>query len=172
MNLNTYLQQFSQNTIAFVALLSGASDEEYLWRPAPGKWCLLEIVCHLTDEEREDFRARVRHVLETPDQPMPPIDPPGWVQERKYIAQNFEEMLNQFVRERKKSAQWLQELPPLTEPVWDNAYQHPKLGAMGAKMLLANWLAHDHLHLRQLVRMKYERLKSLSGQELGYAGEW
>ncbi|MBK9338316.1 MAG: DinB family protein [Lewinellaceae bacterium] len=101
---------------------------------------------------------------------MPPIDPVGWVKDRKYMAQNFEESLNQFVRERKKSMQELQELPPLSEPVWDNAYQHPKLGAMSAKMLLANWLAHDHLHLRQIVRLKYERLKSLSGESLAYAG--
>ncbi|MBK9338317.1 MAG: hypothetical protein IPM98_17950 [Lewinellaceae bacterium] len=40
MNLNTYLQQFSQNTVAFVALFSGTSEDEYLWRPAPVKWCL------------------------------------------------------------------------------------------------------------------------------------
>ena len=105
MNLNAYLQQFSQNTVAFVSLLSGASDEEYLWRPAPGKWCLLEIVCHLCDEERDDFRARVRHVLETPDQPMPPIDPPGWVTERKYLAQNFEEMLNHAALRHRAEAQ-------------------------------------------------------------------
>lgn len=172
MNLHTYLQQFSQNTVAFVALFSGTSEDEYLWRPAPGKWCLLEILCHLTDEEREDFRARVRHVLETPDQPMPPIDPQGWVKDRKYMAQNFEDMLNQFARERKKSAQALQELPPLSELVWDHTCQHPKLGAMRAKMLLANWLAHDHLLLRQIVQLKYERLKSRSGESLAYAGEW
>lgn len=43
---------------------------------------------------------------------------------------------------------------------------------MGAKMLLANWLAHDHLHLRQIVRLKYERLKALGGEPLAYAGEW
>ena len=103
MNLNTYLQQFSQNTVAFVALFSGTSEDEYQMGTAPGKWCLLEILCHLTDEEREDFRARVRHVLKTPDQPMPPIDPVGWVKDRKYMAQNFEESWNQFVRERKKS---------------------------------------------------------------------
>lgn len=29
--------------------------------PAPEKWCLLEIVFHLYDEEREEFRARVNY---------------------------------------------------------------------------------------------------------------
>ncbi|MFN0014543.1 MAG: DinB family protein [Saprospiraceae bacterium] len=172
MHLNTCLQQFSQNTVAFAALLSGTPETEWHWRPAPEKWCLLEILCHLADEERDDFRARVRHVLETPDLHMLPIDPVGWVTDRNYWSRDFEEALNDFLRERKMSAQWLLSLPPMSEPVWENAYLHPKLGPMGAKMLLANWLAHDLLHIRQIVRLKHERLQNLSGETLTYAGNW
>jgi hypothetical protein len=37
------------------SLLKNKSKNEYFWRLSPKKWCLLEIVCHLFDEECEDF---------------------------------------------------------------------------------------------------------------------
>jgi hypothetical protein len=39
-------------------------------------------------------------------------------------------------------------------------------------MIFANWLAHDYLHIRQILRLKYEYLKSISEEDLSYAGEW
>ena len=79
MNHTKIIQELSRNRNVFESLLSGIEEEEYLWRPMHEKWCLLEIVCHLYDEEREDFRRRTRLVLENPTEPLPPIDPVGWV---------------------------------------------------------------------------------------------
>jgi hypothetical protein len=39
-------------------------------------------------------------------------------------------------------------------------------------MFLHNWLAHDYLHIRQIIRIKYDYLKKTSGEILLYAGEW
>lgn len=153
----------------FKVLLSDISKDEYLWRPAPDKWCLLEIVCHLYDEERDDFRARVRHVLETPDVPMKPNNPPDWVHEHKYIEQNYTETLNKFMKERDESVKWLRSLK---SPKWDNEYQHPKMGPLKAEMFLVNWPAHDYLHIRQITKQKFEYLKYTSGDSLNYAGDW
>ena len=164
------IRQLKRNRAVFEALFSGVSEAEYLWRPEPEKWCLLEIVCHLCDEEREDFRARVRHVLETPASPMPPIDPVGWVKSRRYLDQDFKKMAGQWLDERKSSVEWLESLK---DPSWSNVYQHPKLGPLSAEFFLANWLAHDHLHFRQINRLKYAWLKeSLTGLDLDYAGNW
>src|SRR5207249_11931563 len=33
-------------------------------RPAPGEWAAVEILCHLRDEEAEDFGARLRVILD------------------------------------------------------------------------------------------------------------
>jgi hypothetical protein len=129
----------------------------------------LEIVCHLYDEEREDFRARLKYVLEVPTEPFPPINPTGWVTERAYLKQDYAETLNNFLKERQQSVEWLQ---TLTSPKWDNAYDHPKFGSMSAKMFLSNWLAHDYLHVRQIIKLKFDYLKKLTGETLIYAGEW
>ena len=43
---------------------------------------------------------------------------------------------------------------------------------MTARAFLANWLAHDALHQRQIVRYDYFYLKETSREDLGYAGQW
>ena len=69
-----------------------------------GKWSTLEVVCHLYDEEREDFRQRLDIILHRPEAKWPPIDPVGWVSARKYnerdLAQSLAEFLARGARER------------------------------------------------------------------------
>jgi hypothetical protein len=108
-------------------------------------------------------------VLENPTGALPPIDPPGWVLERAYIKQNYADKLNKFLKEREESVEWLESLQT---PKWDNAYQHPKFGAMTAKMFLCNWVAHDYLHIRQITKLKFDYLKQQTGEALDYAGNW
>jgi hypothetical protein len=168
-DFNKIISGLEENRNVFKALLSDLTEEFFLWKPNPNKWCLLEIVCHLYDEEREDFKARTRHVLETPTESLPPIDPQGWVNARRYIQQNYSDKLNGFLTEREQSVKWLQSI---TNPNWDNAYLHEKFGKMSAKMFLSNWLAHDYLHIRQITKLKYDYLKQLTNEGLNYAGDW
>ena len=162
-------ESLSENLKTFGDLLSGASKDEYLYKPLPEKWCLLEIVCHLYDEERYDFRARTKHILENNQSALPPIDPVGWVKSRNYIEQEFEETLDKFLDERKKSVEWLKSL---REPDWRNEYKHELFGMMSAEFFLTNWLAHDYLHFRQITSLKFNFLKHISGIDPLYAGEW
>ncbi len=163
------IQQLAQNKAIFQAYFENTTKEEYQWRPAPEKWNLLDILCHLYDEEREDFRTRVGHVLKTPDVAPPPIDPEGWVTSRDYQSADFEEKLKAFLKEREESIVWLN---GLDNPNWENTYQHPEYGLMSARMFLDCWLAHDYLHLRQIQNLKYAYLKAHSNENLKYAGNW
>ena len=169
MNATPIIQELSRNREVFKTLLTGLTDQEYLWKPKPEKWCLLEIICHLYDEEREDFRARTKHLLENSKEPFISIDPTGWVLVREYIKQDFTYTLNKFLRERNQSVEWLQSLH---SPKWDNTYFHPKLGKMTAKLFLSNWLAHDYIHIRQILKIKFGYLQQLSNETLDYAGVW
>jgi len=169
MDYQKIFEELSRNRQVFNELLHGVSKEQFHWKSQPGKWCLLEIVCHLYDEEREDFRARLKHVLESPGAQLPSIDPVGWVTERKYLQQDYEDRLKKFLEERTQSVAWLQSL---SNPPWYNAYRHPKFGAMTGKMFLTNWLAHDYLHIRQITRSKFEYLQQVSAETLSYAGKW
>jgi hypothetical protein len=161
--------QLDRHAAVFRALLTGLTAEEQKWRPAPEKWCTLEILCHLYDEEREDFRARLRSTLETPAAPWPKIDPPAWVTERNYMQQDFDAKRADFLRERDDSMAWLRGTLGAN---WENAYIHPTVGPVSCELLLTNWVAHDLHHLRQLINLRYAYLKSLSNEPLDYAGTW
>ena len=169
MNYSRIIQKLSNNQEVYKALLLDLNEEEYLWKQKPSKWCLLEIVCHLYDEEREDFRARVGYILNDPSQELPPIDPTGWVHDRKYIQQDFQTMLNKFLLERRDSIKWLESLKA---PQWHNSFEHDFFGEMSAKMFLANWLAHDQLHIKQILKLKFDYLKVYTHETLIYAGKW
>jgi len=168
-DLDFFIRSFSANSTTFETLFAGMDNPQIRWKPSADKWNLLEVLCHLYDEEREDFRYRLKHVLETPEKPLPPIDPQGWVKERNYAVREFNEMLKLYKDERKQSISWLQTLHAAD---WNKTHIHPKLGPMPAGFILANWLAHDYLHFRQVTRLKYEYLKHKGHDDLSYAGNW
>ncbi|MBL8000686.1 MAG: DinB family protein [Flavobacteriales bacterium] len=158
-----------QQGAALKAMLEGLSPHERTWKPAPEKWCPLEVACHLLDEEREDFRARLRSTLEAPGTPWPKIDPPAWVMERRYMEQDFQATVNAFLVERARSLEWLH---GMDDAPWTNAYVHPKVGPVSCELLLTNWVAHDLHHIRQLINLRYAYIKAHTTVPLDYAGNW
>lgn len=170
MNHSPLITQLEHNSKIFEGLLQASSPEKIIWRPEEKKWCLLEIACHLYDEEREDFRARLKHTLENPKEKLPSIDPVGWVTSRNYMAKDYATVVRDFLHEREQSVHWLRSLQ---SPDWKSAHHHHKFGPLSAEMFLANWVAHDYLHIRQILRVKYAYLKQATSEvSLVYAGEW
>jgi hypothetical protein len=161
--------ELAHNKEVFRSLLHGVEKEQYLWKPAADKWCLLEVVCHLYDEECEDFRARVQQILHNPDHALAPIDPEGWVIDRKYLSKDYDHVLHAFLVERGRSVNYLN---ALVTPMWGNTNMHPVLGPVNASLLLSNWLAHDYLHIRQINELKYLYFCSRTDEPLTYAGNW
>ena len=151
-------------------LLEGVDVDQARWRPVPAKWSLLEVVNHLADEEREDFRTRLDLTLHRPGHPWPPIDPEGWVRARDYDSRDPAGSLEDFLRERQASVAWLRGLTDFDPTA---SYAHPTRGPISAGTLLHSWVAHDLIHIRQMTRLHYEFLRdTASGDALGYAGEW
>lgn len=161
--------QLERHSDVIRALLMDLSPAESTWKPAPEKWCPLEVVCHLHDEEREDFRARLRCTLEDPGASWPRIDPAAWVIERRYMEQDFGNMLNKFLDERQRSLEWLR---GQEHALWTNAYMHPKVGPVSCELLLTNWVAHDLHHIRQLINLRHAYLQAHTTVPLDYAGNW
>jgi hypothetical protein len=161
--------ELEKNIDLFTRLLSDTTAQVTYFKPTPEKWNLLEVACHLLDEEREDFRPRLQHILDQNTGEMPPINPPLWVTERNYAAQHLPDVLSVWCTERQRSVQWLRSLG---EVDWQLFYTHPKLGRMTAKLFLSNWLAHDYLHVRQIIGLKFAYLQQQTGEDLSYAGSW
>ena len=147
MNPEDLIRNLEKNGESILSLFVRISESEALWKPAPEKWSLIEILNHLCDEEREDFRKRLSLVLENPEQDWPPIDPQGWAREHDYQSRNLEKTLMDFKKERTKSLKWLRSLD---SPEWTNEHRHPQIGGLKAGDLLASWAAHDLFHIRQI----------------------
>ena len=151
-------------------LVSNVSAENAKWKPPSQNWSILEIVCHLVDEEVEDFRRRVQMTLEDPSQEWASINPEIWAVERRYNEQNLQEKVQAFVAERTKSIDWLE---GLSGADWNKAYQHKHFGPMRAGDLLVAWTAHDQLHVRQIAKRKFELVRRDAGDYVAdYAGDW
>jgi len=163
------ISALENNLSVFTSLLRKSNPDEYLYKRDTDSWSMLEIVCHLVDEEREDFRMRLQTVLSAPFKHPPHIDPEGWVLKRDYINQDYGLKVNAFIEERQSSISYLK---TLTDPQWTNYYEHPVLGNLDGNHFLANWLAHDYLHIRQLTQRKYQYLQHMSGNACDYAGVW
>ena len=169
MEFNTLYQELQNSTEMVRALLSGITQAAAQAKPSAKSWSILEVICHLYDEEREDFREHLDFILYRQNEDWHSVDPVHWVIERKYNEQNFAEMQNRFFAEREKSLNWLQEL---SNPNWEATYTS-QFGSMKAGDMFASWIAHDNLHIRQLVELRHLKIEDITEPyEIGYAGDW
>jgi hypothetical protein len=170
MNETVIVRQLAQNAETIRSMVAGIDPEQAHWKPTPSDWSMVEVINHLYDEEREDFRLRLDTVLHRPGEEPPGIDPEGWVTARNYNARDLAESTQRWVDERRHSINWLE---ALSDPDWERAYHHPSGFRLRAGDLLAAWLAHDFLHLRQLVELHYAWVNQQSAPyAVGYAGDW
>src|SRR5215211_6936704 len=84
MEFSTLYQELQHSTEMIRALLSGVTPQEARLKPSAESWSILEVVCHLYDEEREDFREHLDFILHRQNEEWHKIDPVRWVTERKY----------------------------------------------------------------------------------------
>jgi hypothetical protein len=169
MEFETLYQELRNSTDIINTLLMGISQEEAQFKPTPQSWSILEVTCHLYDEEREDFREHLDFILHRQQEEYHVINPQAWVQERRYNEQDFRAMHDRFLGERRKSLNWL---TGLAEVDWNTTYTS-LYGSVTAGEMLSCWIAHDNLHIRQLVELRRARIEKITKPyPLEYAGEW
>ncbi len=139
-------RELARFPIVLSSLVGDLDEATWRARPAPDEWAPVEILCHLRDEETEDFGARERVILEGGRQ-FTPIDPERWARERRYLDAAPPEALEAFLTHRAASLALLASAGP--ERLL-GAVEHPALGRLSGLDLLVAWVAHDRLHLRQL----------------------
>lgn len=149
------IDQLERSGRILLQLFEDVEEPELRWKPSPERWSLLEVMVHLWDEEKEDFRYRLFRTLEDPKQAWPSIDPEGWPVERRYNEADLTEALAGFSAERATS---ISALRALQDPDWKLSYEHPEMGTIRAGDLLAAWVAHDQLHIRQVANLRVEYL--------------
>jgi len=132
--------------IVLEALLAGLDEAGARARPAPDEWSPVEILCHLRDEESEDFGARLRVIVDGGSE-FTPIDPERWAVERRYSEARLTDVREALRASRQASLDLLASITPKT---LEGSRPHKRLGSLSGQDILAAWVAHDRIHLAQL----------------------
>lgn len=170
MNAEAIIARLERFPAALEAAAACVPAEDARWRPESGNWSILEVVCHMADEDVEDFRARLELLMLQPGTAWPPLNLEGVSEKRGYLQRDLRAELARFTAKRRENVAWLRSLGAAD---WTRAYPHPKQGPVPAGELLVSWVAHDALHLRQIAKRLWE-LASRDAPEYKtvYAGEW
>ena len=131
------------------ALLHGCTQEQaQTARGGDEGWSVVEVVCHLRDNE-ERALERMRLMRDETDPFIAAYDQEQWARERNYAADNLREALAAFVRLRTSH---VAELSALTPAEWERTGQHQERGRITISSQTLRAVCHDTIHAAQLAR--------------------
>jgi len=128
-------------------LLDSLGDERANQAPAPGKWSVREILCHLADCEIV-FAYRLRQTLAQPHHVIQPFDQDIWAD--NYAAYDAHSALGVFTAVRNFNVRLVASLP---EEALSKPAMHPERGDLTFGTILATMGGHDLNHLAQIEKI-------------------
>ena len=116
------------------------------WHPAPGEWCVKEIVGHLIEAERRGFAGRIRILLAESDPALQTWDQNEVARARGDCARPLAALLDELAALRRDSATLV---AGLAGADLGRGGRHPTVGALRVGDLLQEWIHHDRNHIKQ-----------------------
>jgi len=152
-DIKEIVHQLTVNAETIRVLVQAISDERAQWQPNPETWSMTQIMEHLYNEERIDFRQHLREMLNDPPQPW------GAFRDEYISVKSCRQALDAFSIERKASIAWLK---TLDSPDWDLTSQATfvkETVTLSAGDILVSWVDHDWAHLRQMIKLLHAWLE-------------
>jgi hypothetical protein len=132
----------------------------------PETWSPYDIVGHLIHGERTDWIPRAEIILaQGPQRRFTPFD--RFAQLRESRGKSLAELLDEFARLRAENLATLGGWS-LTEAQLALEGEHPELGPVTLRQLLATWVAHDLEHLAQTARVMAKQYREAVGPWRAY----
>jgi hypothetical protein len=125
-------------------LVAGLDTARLTLSPAPGKWSVRDILCHLADTEIA-FAFRIRQALAEPNHTIQPFDQDNWA--APYTHLDAASALTAFTALRGWNCQLIATVPAET---YSKPLTHPERGEMLFRTLLETMAGHDMNHVRQI----------------------
>ena len=132
----------------------------------PGTWSPRTVLRHLIHGERTDWIPRARIILDQgPDRRFTPFDRlPGHAEDG---ASSVAELLGEFSALRTENLAILDGWR-LTDHELSLGGEHPELGPVMLRQLLATWVAHDLSHTAQIARVMAKQYRDAVGPWRAY----
>jgi hypothetical protein len=132
----------------------------------PDTFSPLEVLGHLVHGERTDWMARTRSILEHgTSRAFEPFD--RFAHRRDFPGWPVARLLDEMGRLRASNLEALHRLR-IADADLDREGQHPELGPVTLRALLATWVAHDLGHLAQIARVMAKRYRTDVGPWAAY----
>jgi hypothetical protein len=128
------------------AELAALPERVLAWHPAPGEWCVKEVLGHLIEADRRGFAGRIRILLAADVPALERWDPPEVARARGDCAKSAATLLDELAAMRQDGATLVRGLRPAD---LDRGGRHPTVGHLRVRDLLQEWVHHDRNHVRQ-----------------------
>ena len=143
------------------ALLSGLESQWTDGDEGPDTWSPYIIVGHLNHGERTDWIPRARIILEQgANRRFTPFDRFAQFEESK--GKSLAALLDEFDELRAQNLKILHEWS-LTDEQLELEGEHPELGRVTLRQLLATWVGHDLGHIAQAARVMAKQYRDAVG---------
>jgi uncharacterized damage-inducible protein DinB len=136
-----------------VAAVSGLDDATLRRKPAPNKWCILEILGHLADIEVL-YGYRLRQMLADKEPVIAPIDQDDWARNLGYLEATPAELLDAYEAARRANLRLLRWLT-LTD-LEKGAFHPEHKRKVTVAELIGMMAIHDPNHAGQIERIKQQ----------------
>jgi len=146
------LERFRRGPELIAVATTGASGAQLNYPPAPGKWGVRQIVCHLADMEL-GAAVRFRKMVAEENPTLDTYDPDAWASRLNYDQRRFSQALESFRRLRAENYALLHGRP---EEEFSRAGIHPKRGTMTLLDMLRIYAEHAEKHAQQIMRVRQQ----------------
>lgn len=132
----------------------------------PKTWSPFDVVGHLIHGERTDWIPRARIILASEGpKTFEPFD--RFAQLTAHRGKTLDELLDTFAELRRESLAALAALD-LSPADLERTGEHPQLGTVTLRQLLATWVAHDQGHVAQIARVLTKQYRDEVGPWKAY----
>lgn len=165
-DLNAATEILGRTPATLRALLEDVGDEWARGTEGPDTFSPFDVLGHLIDGEQTDWIPRAKIVLAQGDnRTFEPYD--RFRHRARNAGRTLESLLDEFARCRTDNLRTLASWK-LTDRQLDLTANHPRLGAVTLRQLLAAWVVHDLGHIAQVVRVMAKQYRADVGPWVQY----
>jgi DinB family protein len=152
------LERFRRGGELLAVATTGAAGPELDFKPAPEKWCVRQIVCHLADSEAVNV-MRLRQILAEEHPTLQSFNGEAWAERLDYGRRKLSPVIETFRRLRTENHELLKDL---SEEAFARSGTHTEAGPLTLRALVKGSAEHVEEHVKQIqgVRAAYKEHKA------------
>lgn len=152
------LERFRRGAELLAMTMTGCAGAELDFVPAPDRWSVRQIICHLADSEMA-AAVRFRQVIAEEQPLMQYYDEKAWAVNLDYSKRKASPVIESFRRIRGENYELLKDL---SEDVFQRTGRHSQKGLLTLLDLLKLYTVHAEKHSEQVraVRAAYKESKA------------